>query len=74
MPMIKLYPHQGQALEQTKTFNRVAYYLDMGLGHLLGSEKMCDLGFNVNLLFLRNPKLMTWIQHFKHMHSMKNRL
>ena len=28
MPM-KLYPHQQQSLDNTKDFNRVAYYLDM---------------------------------------------
>lgn len=30
--MINLYPHQIEALEQTKEHNRVAYYYDMGLG------------------------------------------
>lgn len=30
--MINLYPHQELALEQTKDHNRVAYYMDMGLG------------------------------------------
>jgi superfamily II DNA or RNA helicase len=40
MPM-QLYEHQKQALKQTKDFNRVAYYLDMGLGKtFVGSEKM----------------------------------
>lgn len=42
--MIKLYPHQEEALNQTKDFNRVAYYLDMGLGKtFVGSEKMKQL-------------------------------
>ena len=35
MMKIKLYPHQVQALEKTKDFNKVAYYLDMGLGYIL---------------------------------------
>lgn len=30
--MIKLMKHQEEALEQTKQFNKVAYYYDMGLG------------------------------------------
>lgn len=30
--MIKLMLHQMQVLEETKNFNKVAYYLDMGLG------------------------------------------
>ena len=29
---MNLYPHQIKALESTAKFNRVAYYLDMGLG------------------------------------------
>ena len=29
---MKLYPHQIEALEQSKDRNKVAYYYDMGLG------------------------------------------
>ena len=29
---MELFKHQQEALEQTKDLNRVAYYLDMGLG------------------------------------------
>ena len=29
---MKLYPYQQRVLEETKDRNRVAYYLDMGLG------------------------------------------
>lgn len=29
---MNLYPHQKEALKSTAKFNRVAYYLDMGLG------------------------------------------
>ena len=29
---MKLFPHQTNALQQTENLNRVAYYLDMGLG------------------------------------------
>lgn len=29
---MKLFPHQVEALERTKAFDRVAYYHDMGLG------------------------------------------
>lgn len=28
---IKLYSHQKQVLKETKDFNKVAFYLDMGL-------------------------------------------
>ena len=30
--MIKLYPHQVDALERLKNYNRCALYWDMGLG------------------------------------------
>lgn len=30
--MINLYQHQQLALEKTDDLNKVAYYLDMGLG------------------------------------------
>ena len=29
---MKLFPHQQEVLKQTEDINRVAYYLDMGLG------------------------------------------
>ena len=29
MSCVNLFPHQTQALEETKRFNRVAYYHDM---------------------------------------------
>ena len=29
---MKLYPHQTEALKVTETFNKCAYYHDMGLG------------------------------------------
>lgn len=29
---MKLYPFQNKILSDTKDFNKVAYYLDMGLG------------------------------------------
>ncbi len=42
--MINLYQHQLDALEQTKSMNRCAYYLDMGLGKtFVGAEKLMML-------------------------------
>lgn len=29
---MKLFPHQEKALQETKQFNKVGYFLDMGLG------------------------------------------
>lgn len=64
--MIKLYPHQEEALNQTKDFNRVAYYLDMGLGKtFVGSEKMKELGTDLNILACQKSLIPTWIEHFK---------
>lgn len=63
---MELFPHQIKALEQTKDLNRVAYYLDMGLGKtFVGSEKMVQLGSNINLLVCQKSKFDDWINHFK---------
>lgn len=32
MRKLKFMPHQKKSLDDTEPFNRVAYYLDMGLG------------------------------------------
>ena len=64
--MVKLYPHQKQALEQTENFDRCAYYLDMGLGKtFVGSEKMHMLGARVNLVVCQKSKVVDWYEHFK---------
>lgn len=61
---MKLYPHQEQALEETKNRNRVAYYLDMGLGKtFVGGEKMMQLGEKTNLLICQKSKIKDWVQH-----------
>jgi superfamily II DNA or RNA helicase len=57
MPKISLYDHQIQALSETEKNNRVAYYLDMGLGKtFVGSEKMLQLGSKVNLIVCQKSK------------------
>lgn len=64
--MIKLYPHQAEALEVTKYKNHVAYYHDMGLGKTFtGSEKMHQLGAKANLVICQKSKIDDWIEHFK---------
>ena len=64
--MLKLYPHQQAALAETQEQNKVAYYLDMGLGKtFVGSEKMKDLGAKVNLVICQKSKIDDWIEHFK---------
>jgi len=63
---MQLYKHQQKALDETKNFNRVAYYLDMGLGKtFVGSEKLKELNSKTNLLICQKSKVDDWIEHFK---------
>ena len=62
---MELYEHQKKALELTKQFNKVAYYLDMGLGKtFVGSEKMHELGNNTNIIICQKSKIQDWVDHF----------
>lgn len=64
--MTKLYEHQRQALESTVDKNRVAYYMDMGLGKThTGAEKMDQLGAEVNLVICQKSKVDDWVEHFE---------
>lgn len=70
MPEVKLLPHQQQVMEQTKDHNKVAYYLDMGLGKtFVGSEKMKALNTDINLVICQKSKLKDWYEHFKTFYS-----
>lgn len=63
---MQLFEHQQKALEQTKDLNRVAYYLDMGLGKtFVGSEKMMSLQKDVNLVICQKSKIQDWCDHFQ---------
>lgn len=62
---MKLYPFQEKVLENTQNFNRVAYYLDMGLGKtFVGSEKLIQIKNKVNLVICQKSKIDDWIKHF----------
>ena len=62
---MKLFKHQEDALEQTKNRNKVAYYLDMGLGKtFVGAEKMMQLKNGVNLVVCQKSKVQDWLNHF----------
>lgn len=64
--MVKLYQFQNKVLEDTKDKNKVAYYLDMGLGKtFVGAEKMIQLGNNLNLVICQKSKIEDWVNHFK---------
>lgn len=63
---IKLYPHQAKSLKETKQYNRVAYFHDMGLGKTFtGSEKMKELGTSYNLVICQKSKIDDWAEHFR---------
>lgn len=62
--MFNLYPHQVRVLEQTKAFNRVGYFLDMGLGKtFVGSEKAKLLRRPI-LIICPKSLVSTWVNHF----------
>lgn len=66
MPSIELFKHQEDILEETKDMNKVAYYLDMGLGKtFVGSEKLHLLNKRANLLICQKSLIPMWINHFK---------
>ena len=68
---MKLYPHQQEVLKQTDGLNKVAYYLDMGLGKtFVGSEKMLQLNKRVNLVICQKSKVNDWVEHFRQYYSM----
>ena len=65
-----LYPHQIQALDATKGRDRVAYYLDMGLGKTyVGAEKMAEIGNDINLLICQKSKIGDWLDHLNAYHD-----
>lgn len=66
MSKIELMPHQVEIFDASRARNRVAYYLDMGLGKtFLGSEKMMQLGSPYRLVICQKSKVDDWVEHFK---------
>lgn len=66
---MKLFEHQRQALEETKTFKNVAYYHDMGLGKTFtGAEKLMRLydgtSGQKDLIICQKSKINDWCDHF----------
>ncbi|WP_066318545.1 DEAD/DEAH box helicase [Bacillus sp. FJAT-29814] len=63
---MKLFQHQEIALNETYDKNRVAYYLDMGLGKtFVGSEKLWELNELYNLVICQKSKIGDWKEHFE---------
>lgn len=70
--IINLFPHQEKALNDTYDYNRVAYYLDMGLGKtFVGSEKMWELNTPYNLVICQKSKIQDWKEHFENHYDYK---
>ena len=62
---MQLFPHQQKALDLTAGKNRVAYYLDMGLGKtFVGGEKANSYPERI-VLICQKSKIDDWISHFK---------
>jgi len=60
-----LYNFQEKILDDTHDYNRVAYYLDMGLGKtFIGAEKMLMLDAPTNIIVCQKSKIQDWIDHF----------
>ena len=65
MNEIKLYDFQKNILADTKDKNKVAYYLDMGLGKtFVGAEKAMQYD-NAILCVCQKSKIADWKEHFE---------
>lgn len=63
---MELFDFQKEVLHQSKDFNKVAYYYDMGLGKtFIGAEKLIQLNEKTNLVVCQKSKVDDWIKHFK---------
>ena len=65
---MELYEYQKRVLQQTSSFNKVAYYLDMGCGKTItGSHKA--VSFNAPILIVCPKALIPqWLEHFENVH------
>ena len=63
---MQLYKHQEQVLNDTKDYNKVGYFLDMGLGKtFVAGEKLIQLGNDINLIICQKSMIPMWLNHFK---------
>lgn len=62
---LSLYPFQENILEDTKHLNKVAFYMDMGLGKsFVGSIKLKQLDESINLVVCQKSMIPMWMNHF----------
>ena len=70
--MIKLHPHQVRAIKQANNRERVAYYLDMGLGKTFVASEQAKLYQNdVILVICQNSTVSDWSEHFEQFYENK---
>ena len=70
---VKLFTHQQQAIEQTRGKNRVAYYLEMGLGKtFVSTEKAEEFDENIIVLVCQKSKLEDWRNHYRQFYPQYN--
>ncbi|MDO5361946.1 MAG: DEAD/DEAH box helicase [Eubacteriales bacterium] len=70
--MIKLFPHQEEAINETKGFHNIGVYHDMGLGKTFtGSEMMKRFDCKVNLIVCQKSKVQDWVEHFTEYYRMQ---
>lgn len=63
---VKLFEHQKKALQLTEGLNKVAYYLDMGLGKtFVATEKAITFKEDLIVLVCQKSKLKDWKEHFE---------
>ena len=66
---MQLYKHQTEALAQTEQFNRVGYFLDMGLGKtFVGAEKAVKM-LKPILVVCQKSKIEDWVDHFRSVYA-----
>lgn len=67
---VNLLPHQVNVLEATRDKQRVAYYLDMGLGKtFVASEKAEEFKERIILIVCQKSKIKDWESHYKEFYS-----
>lgn len=63
---MKLYKFQEEILKRVENKNKVAFYVDMGMGKtFLGSAKLISLQNGLALIICQKSKIEDWIKHFQ---------
>lgn len=63
---IKFYKHQVDTLKATEKHDRVAYYLDMGLGKtFVGAERLYRYWNKYNFVICQKSKIDDWVEHLR---------